>query len=173
MLPLGCNFFLVFLTSVKLQMQKRGCENVTGASTQIRVCGILSLLLDFKHYHYGNRDNLSTNRRKHSAPSNSVLGVFALFFCQRRNGGTEDTQDEVMAGGTAGAGGLAGGPQHLKPIRELWNIPQGSSTLAVGHCKGPNRECRCDSGADKQVAKRSVAAGLDYLSRGGKSIQIL
>lgn len=152
-------------------MQKRACENVTGASTQIRVCAILSLLLDFKHYHYGNRDNLTTNSRKRSAPSNSVFGVFALFFCQRRNGGTEDTQDEVMAGGTAG--GLAGGPQHLKPIRELWNIPQGSSTLAAGHCKGPNRECRCDSGADKQVAKRNVAAGLDYLSRGGKSIQIL
>lgn len=98
-----------------------------------------------------------------SSPSSFVRGEMAAL----------KTQDEVMAGGTAGAGGLAGGPQHLKPIRELWNIPQGSSTLAVGHCKGPNRECRCDSGADKQVAKRSVAAGLDYLSRGGKSIQIL
>lgn len=39
-------------------------------------------------------------------------------------------------------GGLAGGPQHLKPIRELWNIPQGSSTLARGHRKGPHREGR-------------------------------
>lgn len=59
---------------------------------------------------------------------------------------TEDTQDEGMAGrrwggvgwGLWGCWGLAGGPQHLKPIRELWNIPWGSSTLATGHCKGPN-----------------------------------
>lgn len=48
-------------------------------------------------------------------------------------------------------GGLASGPQHLKPIRELWNIPQGSSTLARGHRKGPRREGRSDSDADKNT----------------------
>lgn len=47
---------------------------------------------------------------------------------------TQDTHGMGRVGGR----GLAGGPQHLKPIRELWNIPWGSSTLATGHCKDPN-----------------------------------
>lgn len=64
----------------------------------------------------------------------------------------------VGAGVRWRGGGLAGGPPHLKPIRELRNIPRGSSTLAEGHCKGPERERRCDSGADKQAAKCNVAA---------------
>lgn len=60
---------------------------------------------------------------------------------------TQDTQSGVIVGR------LAGGLQHLKPIREFWNIPQGSSTLARGHHKGPRKEGSCDSDADKQPAR--------------------
>lgn len=52
--------------------------------------------------------------------------------CWARSAITQDTRSKGLMGG------LAGGPQHLKPIRVLWNIPQGSSTLARGHCKGPH-----------------------------------
>lgn len=61
------------------------------------------------------------------------------------------TQDTEWGDG----GGLAGGPQHLKPIRELWNIPQGSSMLARGHRKGPHRESPCNKQPGNRNSKTS------------------
>lgn len=83
---------------------------------------------------------LSPNPLKFHIKAVSILYVCPLSFRgERRVFGplspiTPDTQDGALAGG------LASGPKHLKPIRERWNIPQGSSTLARGHRKGPRGE---------------------------------
>lgn len=83
---------------------------------------------------------LSLNTLKFHSKAVSILYVCPLSFRgERRVFGplspiTQDTQDGALAGG------LASGPKHLKPIRERWNIPQGSSTLARGHRKGPHGE---------------------------------
>lgn len=101
--------------------------------------------------------------RRQTIQFNGLFGVFALlfFFFWRRNGGTLTVESYHTRHTEWGdGGGLAGGPQHLKPIRELWNIPRGSSTLARGHCKGPNRESWCDSDADKQPAKCNNPTGV-------------
>lgn len=71
-----------------------------------------------------------------------------------RNGGLLNRESYRTRHTECGNGsGLAGGPRHLKPIREHWNIPPGSSTLARGHCKGSHREGLCNSDANKQPAR--------------------
>lgn len=100
----------------------------------------------------GGQPNLASNN-KHP---------FCIYICplssQDRNGGalalaveqgvlSPKRQSRVMVEE------LATGPQHLKPIRELWNIPQGSSIFATGHHKDPHRDGCCDSDTDKQSTR--------------------
>lgn len=101
---------------------------------------------------WGGQPNLASNN-KHP---------FCIYICplssQDRNGGalalaveqgvlSPKRQSRVMVEE------LATGPQHLKPIRELWNIPQGSSIFATGHHKDPHRDGCCDSDTDKQSTR--------------------